>query len=269
MGIKMKKQILLMFSILFLYACNPLYAQSTVLTDDFKGGISENDSKFSDKYSSVYKELEREQNYHSGNAFLQRRDLLLQRKMYNLKAVRTPAGLSDYYNTGGFQYFGIIGGFGFNTLYSKRINKDVRMNFHIGFLSMSNRYDYNRFNPYLTNLNSSVLLIPSSIGIQRFINSRNIPKRMKVYVEAGAGPVLGINTPSGYGFFRSFSKSLYRVTPGGFAGFGTIVRIKSGYFAFADLKYHVMIFNGELGYKNNYSTPSITFGISRGLSLFH
>ena len=110
--------------------------------------------------------------------------------------------------------------------------------------------------------------MPMYVGVQRFIYSSRLPKRVKIYVEAGAGPISGINTPNGYGFFESFRKSQYRVTPGGFAGGGVNVRVKDAYFVFADLKYHVMVFNGELGYKNNYSTPSIYFGISRGFSLF-
>ena len=96
-----------------------------------------------------------------------------------------------------------------------------------------------------------------------------MPKRVKVHVETGASPIMGMNTPNGYGFFESFRKSLYRVTPGGFIGGGVNVRLKNAYFIFADLKYHVMVFNGELGYKNNYSTPSINFGISREFSLFN
>ena len=102
--------------------------------------------------------------------------------------------------------------------------------------------------------------------MQRNINSKHIPKRVNVYAEAGAGPIIGMNMPYGYGFFGSFTNAQYRLTPGGFVGGGVNVKIHNGYYAFADVKYHVMVFNGNLGYTNNYSTPSVFFGISRGFS---
>jgi len=107
---------------------------------------------------------------------------------------------------------------------------------------------------------------PAIVKVFNDINSKHIPKRVNIFAEAGAGPIIGMNMPYGYGFFGSFTNAQYRLTPGGFVGGGVNVKIHNGYYAFADVKYHVMVFNGNLGYTNNYSTPSIFFGISRGFS---
>ncbi|MFC1558657.1 hypothetical protein ACFL40_04805 [candidate division KSB1 bacterium] len=265
----MLRNITIIFSVILLFSFSLSYCQSTSNADNFMPDAYKGADEFLDQNNLFYQLLEDEQNYHIGNFYYKRRDAYLRRGLTDLRSIKRAANPFDYNYTGGVQFFGAIGGFGINVLSSKRINKDLRINFHLGFLSMSNRYYYNRFNPYLTELNSSVLIIPSYIGVQRFISSSHLPKRVKVYVEAGAGPIIGMNTPNRYGFFESFRMSQYRVTPGGFAGGGVTVRLMNGYFIFADLKYHVMVFNGELGYRNNYSTPTVYFGINRGFSLFN
>ncbi len=266
----MKKCILLIVSLVFLFPNTKSLGQTPAIADNFMPGANYDLGPLSDKYSPLYQELMREQNYRFGDFYLRKRDAYLRKHMNNLRAGGGPVGLRDYNNFGGVQYFGIMGGLGINTLYSKRLNRDWRVNFNLGFLSISNSYMSNRFmntiNPNLAGLNSSILILPSYIGVQRNINSKHIPKKVNIYVEAGAGPVIGMNMPYGYGFFGSFTNAQYRLTPGGFVGGGVNAKIHNGYYAFADVKYHVMVFNGNLGYTNNYSTPSVFFGISRGFS---
>ena len=266
----MKRSILIIFSVIFLFSNVKSFGQTPAIIDNFKPGVYNDLGPLTDQNSPLYQELKREKYNRFGNSALSKRDNYLNR-INSLKARSgIPMMAADYPYMAGMQYFGIIGGFGMNTFYSKRINKDWRVNFHLGFLSLSNRYMYNRFmnDRFNTDIDFSVLILPSYLGFQRFISSKYIPKRMNVHVEGGVGPIMGMDIPRGYGFFGTFSNALYRVTPGGFVGGGINVRINNNLSAFADLKYHVIVFSGRLGYTNNFSTPSIYFGISRGFSLF-
>ena len=262
--------ILITFTILFLNS--NLYSQTPGSIDNFMPSMYRDLGPLSDESNPLMQELRREQYHQFGDFFLSKRNEYL-RKISNSKLNRmNQLGATDYPYFGGIQYFGIIGGFGVNTLFSKKINKDWRINFHLGLLSLSNSYLYNRYlasiNPNLNGLNSSILILPTYIGAQRFILSKHLSDRVKLYLEAGLGPTIGMNIPYGYGFFNSFANSQYRLTPGVFAGSGANVEIHKNYSAFMDIKYHVIVFNGNLGYTNNFSTPSIFFGVSRGFSSF-
>jgi len=265
----MKRSILIIFSLIFLFSNVKSLGQTPAIIDNFMPGVYSNLGPLSNQNSPLYRALKREQYYRFGNSALSKRDNYLNR----INSLKTRSGIpiraTDYPYMAGIQYFGIMGGLGMNTFYSKRINKDWRINFHLGFLSLSNRYMYNRFmnDRFNTGIDFSVLILPSYVGFQRFISSRDIPKRMNVHIEGGVGPIMGMDIPRGYGFFGTFSNALYRITPGGFVGGGINVKINTNLSAFADLKYHVIVFSGRLGYTNNFSTPSIYFGISRGFSI--
>ena len=271
MRIKMKRNIFILFSLIFLFPNFKTLSQPIVSIDNFMPGVYNDLGALSDEYNLLAEELKRNQNYRFGDFYLRKRDNYLRNKMYSLQANRANSLRgTDMPYMAGIQYFGVLGGFGLNTFYSKRINKDWRVNFHLGFLSLSNRYMYNRFmnDRFNTDIDFSVLILPSYLGFQRFISGKYIPDRMRIHIEGGVGPVFGMDIPRSNSFFGTFSNALYRVTPGGFVGGGINVKITNSLSAFADLKYHVIIFNGRLGYTNNYSTPSFYFGISRGFSFF-
>lgn len=268
----MKKIVFIVITFTFLFTNQKSYGQTPGSIDNFMPGVYRNLGPLSDDLNPLGQELKREQYHQVGEFFLRKRNEYL-RKISNsrLNGINQ-LGAMDYPYFGGFQYFGIIGGFGINTLVSKKINKDWRINFHLGLLSLSNNYMYNRYisrlNPDLEGLNSSILILPAYLGVQRFILGKQLSDKVKLYLEAGIGPTIGMNIPYGYGFFNSFAKSQYRLTPGFFTGSGINVEVHKNYSVFMDVKYHVIVFNGKLGYNNNFSTPSIFFGVSRGFSSF-
>jgi hypothetical protein len=111
---------------------------------------------------------------------------------------------------------------------------------------------------------ADVMLVPLFFGLRRDVLRENFDDTILPYVQVGAGPLAGFAFPYGYSFWGSLRRAATTWTIGGFAGAGVNFAINKKTVGLVDVRYNVMIFPEQVGPRQNYSGPAISFGVLRG-----
>ena len=124
------------------------------------------------------------------------------------------------------------------------------------------------FTPYNTNRNlytNNALLIPMFWGIRKNILRETFDEEIIPYVEAGAGPLIGVRFPSTSLFWNSIQRATAAYSVGGYLGLGVNYAIGQKSAGNISLRYNILKFNQTVGRRSDYSGFSIMFGYTAAL----
>ena len=161
----------------------------------------------------------------------------------------------------GFQ--GGIGMYGANGLFQK--NWAVREDLHKAFdlnLYWIPRDEFG-FLGYRTTAalpRDNALLIPIFWTIRKNVQRNAFNSELIPYIEAGAGPLIGIRFPANYMFQESILKATSVISAGGFIGGGFNYAIGKKGAGNMSIRYNLLKFQEKVGRRSDYSGFSIMFG---------
>ncbi|KAA3612649.1 MAG: hypothetical protein DWQ05_18540 [Calditrichaeota bacterium] len=161
----------------------------------------------------------------------------------------------------GFQ--GGIGTYGANGLFQREwaIHEDLHQAFDMNLYWIPrDEYGYWASRSSVTLARDNAMLIPIFWSVRKNVYRESLNSELIPYLEAGAGPLLGIRFPANYVFHESILKATTVISVGGFLGAGFNYAIGERGAGNMSVRYNILKFPERVGRRDDYSGFSIMFG---------